>query len=198
MKKVFLTMVICISMTFTHLSFVNAATVRISDLGVYNLVREMRAVVYDINKEMKNFVPVVIKDATRATHLDKDYSGYKYAGYSSGVYQKGISTEKARINFYANPQGYVSRIDYMIFDAGDNQVSGMTFGTLMIALGLSKDEYLHFYKRLWNKTQDAIASGKENIDYRDSIYCSAKKRYFDMRLYQCNKGHLHAYMTGRT
>ena len=81
MQKVFLTMVICISMTFTHLSFVNAATVRISDLGVYNLVREMRAVVYDINKEMKNFVPVVIKDATRDTSTQDIQAAYFKRAY---------------------------------------------------------------------------------------------------------------------
>ena len=148
-----------------------------------------------MNKEMVNVAPINISDAVRATYLDKNYNGC--VGYTSKILEKGTNKQKALINFYVNGQGYISRSNIMLSDIDDSQASGMAFGVMLISLGVSQDEYMQFYKRFWNKMQTAIATNNDDIKVRDSIYCSAKKRYFDLYIYKCTKGHYHVDITGR-
>ena len=195
MKRLTAIMSMCLCLLMLNFSSADAGAVRIADVGVYNFVQTMRSIVYDMNKEMVNVAPININDAVRATYLDKNYNGY--VGYTSKILEKRTNKQKALINFYVNGQGYISRSNVMLSDIEDSQASGMVFGVTLISLGVSQNEYLQFYKRFWNKMQAAIATNNDDIKYRDSIYCSAKKRYFDLYYYKCTKGHHHVDITGR-
>ena len=195
MKRFAAIISLCLCLLILNFSSVDAGAVRIADVGVYNFVQTMRSIVYDMNKEMVNVAPINISDAVRATYLDKNYNGC--VGYTSKILEKGTNKQKALVNFYVNGQGYISRSNVMLSDIEDSQASGMAFGVTLISLGVSQDEYLQFYKRFWNKMQAAIAANNGDIKYRDSIYCSAKKRYFDLYFYKCTKGHHHIDITGR-
>ena len=195
MKRIVFVVSVCLCWLMVNFSSVDASAVRIADVGVYNFVQEIRSVVHDMNREMINIAPYNINDAVRATYLDKNYAGY--IGYTSKILEKGTNKQKAVIRFYANGQGYLSRANIMISDFEDSQAIGMIFGAMMISLGVGQDEYMQFYKRFWNKIQTAKESGNDDIKVRDSIYCKAKKRYFDLYFYKCTKDHPHIDINGR-
>lgn len=195
MKRFAAIISLCLCLLILNLSSADAGAVRIADVGVYNFVQTMRSIVYDMNKEMVNVAPINISNAVRAAYLDKNYNGC--VGYTSKILETGSNKQKALINFYVNGQGYISRSNFMLSDIEDSQGSGMAFGVTLISLGVSQNEYLQFYKRFWNKMQAAIATNNDDIKFRDSIYCSAKKRYFDLYFYKCTKGHYHVDITGR-
>ena len=195
MKKLVFLMSFFVGVMLLNFSVSQAATVRVADVGVYNLIQDMRTTVHDINKEMTNLIPVTIGNAVRVPQLDKNYADC--SGWRSKIYKEGTTDQKAWIDFYADGQGYVSRINFAISDLDDSQSSGMVLGVCLVSLGLSQEEYVQFYKSFWNKVQAALKSDDDNVRIRDSIYCSAKKRYIDIYLYNCTKGHLHLNLAGR-
>ncbi len=147
---------------------------------------------------MTNLIPVTIGNVVRAPQLDKNYVGY--SGWTSKIYREGTTDQKAWIDFYVNEQGYVSRLNIALLNVEDlNVEDGQSFGGLLGAtlasLGVEdEEEYSKFVRNLWNKVQAANA---DTMSIRDSIYCRAKRRYFDLNFYSCKNGHLHVDITGR-
>ncbi len=147
---------------------------------------------------MTNLIPVTIGNVVRAPQLDKNYVGY--SGWTSKIYREGTTDQKAWIDFYVNEQGYVSRLNIALLNVEnlnveDGQSFGGLLGATLASLGVEdEEEYSKFVRNLWNKVQAANA---DTMSIRDSIYCRAKRRYFDLNFYSCKNGHLHVDITGR-
>ena len=192
MKRLVFLASLLVSMMLMNFSVSQAATVRVADIGVYNLIQDMRTTIRAANKEITNYVPVTIGNAVRVPQIDKNYTGC--SGWVSKIYKKGTNEQKALITFYVNGQGYISRINFLLLDTEDpQQLAGKVFGLMFLSLRMSEDDL----PSLLQSARNVQLADDDTRIIHESIYCSAKKRYFDLDFYSVNYGHLNVDITGR-
>ena len=193
MRRNIITVAFFICLLVTNFTVASAGVVRVADVGVKTFVSEMRSLV----NRNTTFFSITINDAFRASNLDKNNPNYY--GYGCRIIDKETGKPAATLSLYANGEGYLSKINMLsppVDSAADLEkacTTGKIFSVMLVALGVTTDDNIdQFINSINNKVFQELKN--DNVTYinvRESIYCRAKKRYFDVHIYYCNENHQH-------